>query len=91
VLAALFFSTSILLAITAGGAEKDRDIIQDLTGESVADPNAPISTDDLLNTLGSGAAESAPAVPSPDAAPAPATETPPADAGDQSAPEPQQP
>ena len=54
VLAALFFATSIILAITAGGAEKDTDIIQDLTGEMVVDPNAPVSTEDLLNTLGSG-------------------------------------
>jgi preprotein translocase subunit SecG len=54
ILAALFFATSILLAITAGGVEKDADIIQDLTGETVVDPNAPLSTQDLLNTLGSG-------------------------------------
>lgn len=62
VLAALFFGTSILLAITAGGTEKDTDIIKDLTGEAVVDPNAPVTTEDLLNTLGSGApaAETAP-------------------------------
>lgn len=64
VLAALFFATSILLAITAGGAERDVDIIQDLTGESIADPDAPVSTEDLLETLGTGAGES-PAEPPP--------------------------
>lgn len=54
VLALLFFATSILLAITAGGVEDETDIIEDLTGQSVVDPNAPITTEDLLNTLGSG-------------------------------------
>ena len=77
ILAALFFGTSILLAITAGGAEKDTDIIQDLTGEAVVDPNAPVSTEDLLNTLGAGGEtagespaptlEATPAEPSPEA------------------------
>lgn len=57
ILAALFFATSILLAITAGGIEKDSDIIQDLTGETVVDPNAPVSTEDLLNTLGTSTEE----------------------------------
>lgn len=82
ILAALFFATSILLAITAGGTERDTDIIEDLTGEAVADPNAPISTEDLLNTLGSGstspaaepAAESA-APPTLEAVPVPGPET----------------
>lgn len=54
VLAALFFATSILLAITAGGAERDADIIEELTGETIRDPNTPLSTRDLLETLGSG-------------------------------------
>ena len=56
VLAALFFATSLALAITAGGAEKDTDIIEDLTGQKVADPTAPVTTKDLLDTLGTGAA-----------------------------------
>ena len=57
VLAALFFATSILLAITAGGAERDVDIIEDLTGERVTDPSAPVSTEDLLKTLGGSAVD----------------------------------
>ena len=52
VLAALFFATSISLAIFADRGESDVDIIRDLTGEEIADPNAPISTDDLTRTLG---------------------------------------
>lgn len=87
VLAALFFGTSIVLAITAGGVEKDTDIIEDLTGETIGDPNAPLTTEDLLNTLGgsepnanaSAAPESA-TPPALEAAPAPQGETPPAEA-----------
>jgi len=54
VLAALFFATSISLAIFADRGEQDADIIRDLTGEEITDPNAPISTDDLTRTLGGG-------------------------------------
>ncbi len=54
VLAALFFATSISLAIFADRGEEERDVIRDLTGEEVADPNAPISADDLSNALGGG-------------------------------------
>ncbi len=87
VLAALFFGTSILLAITASGVEKDTDIIKDLTGEAVVDPNAPLTTEDLLNTLGSGEPEAGAAAlpesatpPTLEAAPAPQGETPAAEA-----------
>ncbi len=73
VLAALFFATSILLAITAGGSERDIDIIEDLTGEAITDPNAPVSTEDLLDTLGAGGTE-------------PGTEAPPASEDDSAAP-----
>lgn len=76
VLAALFFATSIILAITARNAERDTDIIEDLTGEKVVDPNAPLTADDLLNTLGSGADAPASTTESPAAAPAGATEEP---------------
>lgn len=81
VLAALFFATSLTLAITAGGAEKDTDIIQELTGEKALDPNAPVTTEDLLNTLGTGAnaptgAASEPAAPILEATPEPSTGSP---------------
>lgn len=96
ILAALFFGTSIILAITAGGVEKDTDIIKDLTGETIVDPNAPVTTEDLLNTLGGGAAEGATAppaesvpAPSPEATPAP-DETAPPPAGEPAPEEPQQ-
>jgi preprotein translocase subunit SecG len=67
ILAALFFSTSLLLAVTARTGESDADIIQDLTGQEVRDPNAPTTTDDLLRTLGG---EQTDAAVLPDAAPA---------------------
>jgi len=76
ILAALFFATSILLAITAGKIEKDSDIIQDLTGETVVDPNAPLSTQDLLKTLGSGAPETGAAPESQPVSPPTSDETP---------------
>ncbi|MFN3958637.1 MAG: preprotein translocase subunit SecG [Parvularculaceae bacterium] len=99
VLAALFFATSIALALTAKSGERDTDIVEELTGERVVDPTKPLTTDDLLNTLGSGAA---PSTPAPAAAPAleatpivpdsaPATETPAAGAPDASADEPETP
>jgi preprotein translocase subunit SecG len=83
VLAALFFATSLTLAITSGGAEKETDIIEELTGEKAQDPNAPVTTEDLLNTLGTGAnapagAASEPAAPILEATPEPATGSPPA-------------
>ena len=72
VLAALFFVTSIALALTARSGESDTDIIQDLTGERVIDPTKPLTTDDLLDTLGSGSTTPAPeaAAPSLEAVPA---------------------
>lgn len=81
VLAALFFATSILLAITAGGVEKDVDIIEDLTGETIGDPNAPLTTEDLLNTLGSGTSEAG-ATPQPESASPPVLEATPAPEGE---------
>lgn len=64
VLAALFFATSIALALIAKSAEQDTDIIEDLTGEQIVDPTKPLTTDDLLNTLGTGSG-AAPATPAP--------------------------
>ncbi len=54
VLAALFFSTSLGLAILAGGGESEESIIEELTGEAApvnADP-ATLSADDILGTIG---------------------------------------
>ena len=61
ILAALFFATSILLAIRAGGGDNGDQLIDELTRtgnepaavETSLDP-ADISSEDLLNTLGSG-------------------------------------
>ncbi|MEM9616765.1 MAG: preprotein translocase subunit SecG [Pseudomonadota bacterium] len=55
VLAALFFATSLGLAIYAGSGENEEAVIEGLTGQSAPDPDAEISapsTDDLLQTLG---------------------------------------
>ena len=54
ILAGLFFATSISLAIFADRGETERDLIRELTGEEISDPNAPISTEDLTRTLGAG-------------------------------------
>jgi preprotein translocase subunit SecG len=54
VLAALFFVTSIALAMTARSGESDTDIVEELTGERVIDPTKPLTTEDLLDTLGTG-------------------------------------
>ena len=57
ILAALFFATSLVLAIRAGGGEDAQDIIEELTGETapaeIGEPGAP-TTDDILNRLGGG-------------------------------------
>ncbi|MEM9494438.1 MAG: preprotein translocase subunit SecG [Pseudomonadota bacterium] len=64
ILAALFFATSLGLAIFAGGGESAEDAIEELTGEAAPDPNAPLSleTEDLLGTLGGEAENAAEAV-----------------------------
>ena len=70
VLAALFFATSIGLAILAGGNNADESIIEELTGQEAPTPSNPnaITTDDLLGTLGAGE-EPADAAPAEDAEP----------------------
>lgn len=66
ILAAIFFTTSLSLAILAGNDNTDETIIEELTGQAApatsGDPNT-LSTDDLLNTLGGEAepGETAPA------------------------------
>ncbi|MEL7488127.1 MAG: preprotein translocase subunit SecG [Pseudomonadota bacterium] len=52
ILAALFFGTSISLAIIAEQTESEEDIASELTGEEVRDPDAAPSIDDLSRTLG---------------------------------------
>ena len=65
ILAALFFATSLVLAIRAGSGEDAQDIIEELTGEPAAaetgEPGAP-TADDILNRLGGGDAESSPSL-----------------------------
>ncbi len=61
ILAAIFFITSIALAMTARSGQGDADIVEELTGERVVDPNKPLTADDLLDTLGTG--ETTPAKP----------------------------
>ncbi|GJL95945.1 MAG: preprotein translocase subunit SecG [Hyphococcus sp.] len=58
ILAAIFFSTSLALAVMAGSGESDDNVLDELTGERqpiVAPGETPAegpSTDDLLNSLG---------------------------------------
>ena len=55
ILAAIFFSTSLGLAILAGSGETEETVIEELTGEAAPDPDAGpvgLTTEDLLNTLG---------------------------------------
>ncbi len=66
ILAALFFATSLGLAIIAGAGEQDEDVIEQLTGDAAPAaetdlPGTP-STEDLLNSLGGGVAADADAV-----------------------------
>ena len=70
-LAALFFATSLGLAILAGGGETDESIIEELTGETAPTPSDPtgLTAEDLLGTLG-GDDEDAPAEAADPAAPA---------------------
>ena len=55
ILAALFFTTSLGLAIYAGAGESADTVIEELTGEALPEAGsapAGLSTDDLLNTIG---------------------------------------
>lgn len=70
ILAALFFSTSLALAIFAGRGETDQSVLDQLTGSqgqpaTVDGVPAPPTTDDLLKSL---SAEPDAATPAPDAA-----------------------
>ncbi len=63
VLAALFFATSLSLAVIAGSGEDADDVIDELTGDAAApveiDDSAPPTTEDLLNSLGGDDADPA--------------------------------
>ena len=56
-LAAAFFATSLILAIRAGTSDDTEAVIDELTGQdaqTIDEPLAAPSTDDLLNSLGAG-------------------------------------
>jgi preprotein translocase subunit SecG len=90
VLAAIFFATSLSLAIIAARGEKARSIVEELTGApGSGQSGAPTTTEDLLRSLGGGQPEAAPdealgTAPTAPAEPAPAASDEPAS---QSAPE----
>ena len=54
ILAALFFATSLGLAILAGAGPDDESVIEELTGQPAPTSSDPgsLSADDLLGTLG---------------------------------------
>ena len=89
ILAALFFATSLGLAFFASSGEREETIIEELTGEEVRDPNAPLSADDLRRTLGSDrdAPEESPLDADPEAALEEALESMGVGAADDAAPE----
>ncbi|MEM9705727.1 MAG: preprotein translocase subunit SecG [Pseudomonadota bacterium] len=53
ILAAMFFATSISLAVLADRSETDADVVRELTGDEVRDPNAAPSIEDLRGLIGS--------------------------------------
>ncbi len=102
-LAALFFATSLALAIFARGTESDATVLEELTGAPASptlNQGAPTTAEDLLKTLGTDTAPSAAdapqdavgaapteAAPSAEDAAAPAEETPPGETEDGAPPE----
>lgn len=74
-LAAAFFATSMTLAIIAARGEKERSLVEEMTG-TTANGAAPTSTDDLLKSLGA----------EPDTTPLDLDPAPPATPAPQSAP-----
>lgn len=60
ILAAIFFATSLTLAIIAARGEKARSVVQELTGApGPGQTGKPTSTEDLLKSLGSGSDDDA--------------------------------
>ncbi|MEQ1929155.1 MAG: preprotein translocase subunit SecG [Parvularculaceae bacterium] len=78
ILAALFFTTSMGLAIIAARGEKERSVIDELTGAVGTSGKAPTSTDDLLKSLGAEEPDAATLDEPAPATPAPSTATGPA-------------
>jgi preprotein translocase subunit SecG len=82
ILAAMFFATSLMLAIFADRGEDDQSVLKQLTtgGQAPVEtpaPPGPASTDDLLRSLGAdeSAAPAEPVSGGSESAPAPAPET----------------
>lgn len=71
ILAALFFTTSMALAIIAARGEKERSVLEELTGVPGTPGKAPTTTDDLLKSLGADEPASAEAAPTTPAVAAP--------------------
>lgn len=84
ILAALFFTTSLALAIIAARGEKERSLIEQMTGVPGTAGKTPTSTQDLLKSL--GAEEPADAAAGRAPATAPDTQPAPADPGAESVP-----
>lgn len=71
VLAALFFGTSLTLAVLAGGDDDTIEIIEELTGEDLpepSDPNAPPTAEDLFQRIGGDETDTEPTADTLDAA-----------------------
>lgn len=84
ILAALFFTTSMALAIMAHRSAAPRSILDGAgqpTGQTQQQPDKPVSADNLLDTLRQGSQNAPvgqPAAPTPSAPAAPAESAPPA-------------
>ncbi len=66
ILAALFFATSLGLAIYSGAGDNDEAVIEELTGQATPEPEAEIaapSTEDLLQSIGGDTNETGSALP----------------------------
>ena len=73
VLAALFFASSMTLALTADRGQNEVQVLEDVTGESLTTPvEGEITQDDVLDIIGDD----------PDTAPAPAERSPADPVGD---------
>jgi preprotein translocase subunit SecG len=78
ILAALFFATSLGLAMIGDRGEKENSVFEELTGsgeKTAPAPPGPASTDDLLKSLGAEEDRAAPAPATGEENSAPASET----------------
>ena len=80
ILAALFFTSSLGLALIGDRGTDQNEILRDLTGEEVTGPQVPgeIDQDDVLDFLGEDRAPEAVPAPASEVAPVPAPEEAPA-------------